>query len=399
MASQVSSTLQETNVEALLRSANDYLGQGALDQAERAFQQVNMDSEGQYRAEASNGLGAVAMARGRTGHAMSLFRQAIEIETNYTWARQNLIHALIIEGQRQTDEGLLKRAADTLRAARSLALDHDHDAADNANIQVLGRAFSNLGLEYRFRRDKIRRAIDFYREGRSLAPNDTVVRFRLDEALLATGLPGILNDFSNRLTCDDLGTHLVVACFPKSGSTFLKNVLLVVTGFAEQNLAYSHGKNDTGIYLPDMINSAKKDTVTQIHLRASDSNINILQGFSVKPVILVRNIFDVLLSYKEHHDNFAKEMSFYGQYEALAENQRLDLIVDDRAAWYIGFFAGWQRAVGTDRIEGLWLTYEDLMQDKIGHVEKILHFTVSTDRARRSGTLSTRSVETNRRAV
>ena len=40
----------------------------------------------------------------------------------------------------------------------------------------------------------------------------------------------------------------------------------------------------------------------------------------------------------------------------------------------LGFFAGWQRAVRSGRIDGFWLTYEELMQDKVGKIDEILQF-------------------------
>ena len=83
-------------------------------------------------------------------------------------------------------------------------------------------------------------------------------------------------------------------------------------------------------------------------MRPSDSNVRLMQGFAIRPIILVRNIYDVLLSYKEFHDRYAGEISFYERYDALAETQRFDVMVDDRAPWYLGFFAGWQRAVRSE---------------------------------------------------
>ena len=77
---------------------------------------------------------------------------------------------------------------------------------------------------------------------------------------------------------------------------------------------------------------------------------------------------------KEFHDRYAGEISFYERYDALDETQRFDVMVDDRAPWYLGFFAGWQRAVRSGRIDGFWLTYEELMQDKVGKIDEILRF-------------------------
>ncbi len=77
---------------------------------------------------------------------------------------------------------------------------------------------------------------------------------------------------------------------------------------------------------------------------------------------------------KDFHDRYAGEISFYERYDALDETQRSDVMVDDRAPWYLGFFAGWQRAVRSGRIDGFWLTYEELMQDKVGKIDGILQF-------------------------
>jgi hypothetical protein len=130
-------------------------------------------------------------------------------------------------------------------------------------------------------------------------PDDANLRIALDVALHASGLPATLADYTTDVAPEALGRRLVIACFPKSASTFLKSVLMGVTGFPERNLAFAHGQNETG---------------------------------------------------------------------------RFDVMVDDRAAWYLGFFAGWQRAIRSGRIDGHWLTYETLMADQAGALGEILRF-------------------------
>ncbi len=364
MASQDTATL--------LKTAYRDLEQGALDRAESTYRRLLEDSG--HRADALNGLGLVAMLRGQMDKAIKFLRQILETTPDHAAARLNLVKALMIEGQRMTSEGRLENAATMLETARKEVVREDAGAIDATCRIPLGRMFGALGVEYQSQRRDFPHAIEMLRLARSLAPEDADLRIELDMILHGTVSPATLRDYTDQIAESEFGTHLLVACFPKSGSTFLKKVLVQVTGFPEQHLTFAHGQNDTGIYLPDLVNAARNDTVTQLHLRATNSNINLMQGFSVRPIILVRNLFDVLLSYKEHHDKFAKEQSFYDQYESLDEDQRLDLIVDDRAAWYIGFFAGWQRAVRDGRIEGMWLTYEELMRDKVGKTEEILRF-------------------------
>ncbi len=369
MTSHPATAPDQPDAEAILRTAYRDLGAGELDRAEGGFRHLLESAEA--RAQALNGLGIIAAMRGQTSRAVGLYRQAMDAAPDYALARQNLFQVLVVEARRHVQEGRLRQGETTLDAADEVLTRNEEDGEDRA---TLGGAFAFLGRSYRRHSGDPRRSAEIFRKARVLAPDDANLRIALDTALHLSGLPGDLGDYTDLLTEAELGRHLVIACFPKSASTFLKSVLMEATGFPEQNLAFAHGQNETGLYPPDLVTSATLDTVTQIHLRASDSNVRLLQGFQIRPIILVRDIHDVLLSYKEFHDRYASEISFYDQWDTLDETRRFDVMVDDRAAWYLGFFAGWQRAVRSERIDGYWLTYEELMADKAGKIEDILRF-------------------------
>lgn len=380
MSPEISPTVDGHDADAALQSAYRDLGAGELDGAESSFRHV-LENTGES-AKALNGLGIVASMRGHTGTAVRLYRQAIEIAPDYTLARDNLFQVLVVEGRRQVQSGKTGQAEATLDAAHAL-LAGDGGGEEQADARKsLGYAFTQLGREYRRASGDARRAAGILRKARALVPDDANLRIALDIALHSSGLRATLGDYTDRVVETAIGRHLLIACFPKSGSTFLKSVLMEVTGFPEQNLTFAHGQNETGLYLPDLVASATNDTVTQLHMRPSDSNVRLMQGFAIRPIVLVRNIYDVLLSYKEFHDRYAQEISFYERYDALDETQCFDVMVDDRAPWYLGFFAGWQRAVRSGRIDGFWLTYEELMQDKVGKIDEILRF-YHIDRPRR----------------
>ena len=374
-----SPTVEGHDADAALQSAYRDLGAGDLNGAESSFRHV-LENTGE-RAKALNGLGIVASMRGHTGSAVSLYRQAIETAPDYTLARDNLFQVLVVEGRRQVQSGKTGQAEATLDAAHELLTGDGGEEQAEARTS-LGYAFTELGREYRRTSGDARRAAGILRKARTLVPDDANLRIALDIALHSSGLRATLGDYTDRVAETAIGRHLLIACFPKSGSTFLKSVLMEVTGFPEQNLTFAHGQNETGLYLPDLVASTTNDTVTQLHMRPSDSNVRLMQGFAIRPIILVRNIYDVLLSYKEFHDRYAREISFYERYDALDETRRFDVMVDDRAPWYLGFFAGWQRAVRSGRIDGFWLTYEELMHDKVGKLDEILRFH-HIDRTRR----------------
>jgi hypothetical protein len=99
-----------------------------------------------------------------------------------------------------------------------------------------------------------------------------------------------------------------------------------------------------------------------------------LRAFSIQPVILVRNIFDCIVSLKDHIDKglvdpdtrigpVAYVPDAYYEWTADA---RLDFIVDLFSPWYFNFFVGWQ-----DFDDGVWVRYEDLLADPRATVRHI----------------------------
>ena len=97
--------------------------------------------------------------------------------------------------------------------------------------------------------------------------------------------------------------HLFVACMPKSGSTFLANALSELTGYRYVNLAYAYERSEQNLYLPKLIDSFSFGSVTHLHVRATESTIDLMKMFSIRPVILVRNIFDIVVSIRDHMFN------------------------------------------------------------------------------------------------
>src|SRR5437868_1490212 len=53
----------------------------------------------------------------------------------------------------------------------------------------------------------------------------------LTNSLLAAKQHAELADLTSEITPEQLGRHIFIACAPKSGSTFLKNLLVTLTGY------------------------------------------------------------------------------------------------------------------------------------------------------------------------
>ena len=198
----------------------------------------------------------------------------------------------------------------------------------------------------------------------------------LTNALARLKTPARLIDYTNKYAVTDLGRHIFVTCAPKSGSTFLKNVLVGVTGFKDMFSVYASLQNEQELDLPHFIKFGNVNTVTQQHARASEANIQIMQAFGVRPTVLVRNIFDTAASLLDFYTKGFTFSTYFDKEEFLAfdEDQKMDLLIEYVLPWYFQFVASWQRAEREKRLEMNWVTYEEMIADKPKSVERILAF-------------------------
>ena len=215
----------------------------------------------------------------------------------------------------------------------------------------------------------------FIRKAISIEPS---VSYYIDltNALAWLKTPALLRDFTTQYSPADLGNHIFIACAPKSGSTFLKNVLRDITGFKDMFSVYAALQNEQELDLPHFVQYGNIDTVTQQHARASEANIQILQAFEVRPTILVRDIFDTTVSLLDFYTNGYTFSTFFDKDDFLSfdEEQKIELLIEYTLPWYFQFVASWQRADKEKRLEVNWISYETMIENKPKMIERILSF-------------------------
>jgi hypothetical protein len=186
------------------------------------------------------------------------------------------------------------------------------------------------------------------------------------------------NLFKYRLDKNKLSHSIFIAGFPKSGSTYLSRILLDLSGYKDVHLAYNCGRNDQDIYRPYLIKHHSISTFTAHHTRGTDSNIQLLNQFHLKPILNVRNIFDVLISYRDHckSDNTLFAMAYLtDKYFELAEENQLNLLIDLVTPWYINFFVSWyHQAIIEKNIKAHWNTYNELINEPFETVKIASNF-------------------------
>jgi hypothetical protein len=134
--------------------------------------------------------------------------------------------------------------------------------------------------------------------------------------------------------------------------------------------------NEQDIYLPRVIDAIGKNIVMHQHTKATERNIAILSGLSVRPVIHLRNIYDCIVSLRDFFDSLECPRMFFAHiesnYKSLDEKQKLNMLVDFAAPWYINFYVSWCEAERRGDVEMLWTTYEELIENTNQLVERIL---------------------------
>ena len=174
------------------------------------------------------------------------------------------------------------------------------------------------------------------------------------------------------LPCDK--RHILLACFPKSGSPWLSEILRHLPGFVRADLVPFLERREQELAFERLLAAHHADYVAQHHCRYSLATERCLRIFSIKPVVLVRDIFDCMISLKDHIDRGQTDPAgrvgphacVPDAYDTWPNETRLDFVVDMFSPWYFNFILGWQ-----DCHDALWVRYEDVLADPFSTIERI----------------------------
>jgi hypothetical protein len=172
-------------------------------------------------------------------------------------------------------------------------------------------------------------------------------------------------------------TRILLAAFPKSGSTWLTSIIAEVPEFKVVPLITMGDRREMEIDREKLVVFNRFNYVSRLHLKYSLPTQELINNFGLRPVVLVRNIFDVIISFKDHiikgldrGDNSTHFSMIWvdEDFKKLDPAKRLEFIVDLAIPWYICFFLSWNEC--RDKI---LITYEDLINDTGGTVKHLLN--------------------------
>lgn len=166
--------------------------------------------------------------------------------------------------------------------------------------------------------------------------------------------------------------HVLVACMPKSGSTFLSNTVSRLPGFRKATLVRHYGRVEQDLDPFITLRKNRYDYVAQHHVKYNENTQFVIETFNIKPVVLVRNLFDCVVSFRDHlrRESTIGPSAWIGESHKSLSDEELDaMIAHVVIPWYINFYVSWQQAP-----EKLMVTYNDMVGDTAGTLGKVVSY-------------------------
>ena len=145
---------------------------------------------------------------------------------------------------------------------------------------------------------------------------------------------------------------LLLTFAPKAAGTYFREAALETLNGQLVRLVHAQGGRDGALYLPNILlcclDAEAPDSVTHVHMQALTANRNFIAALGLRPVIMIRNLADMLASFLDmlENDPAAREEGLNCQVPAnfteFERARKLDFMIDVVAPWYASYFATWK---------------------------------------------------------
>lgn len=166
---------------------------------------------------------------------------------------------------------------------------------------------------------------------------------------------------------------LLLSFAPKSAGTYFRQAAMHAIGGQLIRMCHAQGGRDGTLYLPNILGCYLDDTapptVTHIHMQALTANRNFIESIGLKPVIMIRDIADMLASFLDmlEVDPVAREEGLNcqipGNFCELDHGAKLDFMIDVIAPWYASYFATWKDFADVSPATVCVLKYREFCDD------------------------------------
>jgi hypothetical protein len=180
------------------------------------------------------------------------------------------------------------------------------------------------------------------------------------DAIFASPRPDGGYDGQLRIHLKRLGKQrrlILLAFAPKAAGTFFRSAMIDLVGGQLIRAAHAQGGRDAVPYLPTFLayyegGVTNHVMVSHVHMQALPANVNFIEAFGIRPIIMMRSIPDMLASYLDmlESDPEARKDGLNCRIPAnfveMSREAKADFAIDILGPWYASYFATWMRYSG-----------------------------------------------------
>ena len=295
--------------------------------------------------------GCRALQTGRYSLAAAYFRGASRLAPAWAEPQYNLACALQADGN-------VEGAIQALRSGH-VAHPEDSDMASNLASLLVEAGLYEEGAALFAELAQRHPDEQKYLENRAFASS----RARTSEAAAEAGMGFV---------------RILLACMPKSGSTYLSDLLAALPLMHRAHLVPNYGRREQVLAVEQLAQYRRINYVSQLHLKPSSVTHELVRAFGLRPVVLTRNLWDVMASLRDHMYgglfdwSMAQVDSAFLQWD---EARQYDFLARAMMPWFIDFHVSWFRVP-----DKLALRYETLIAEPaatLAHVAEWAHLPAS----------------------
>jgi hypothetical protein len=176
------------------------------------------------------------------------------------------------------------------------------------------------------------------------------------QAVFGLPLPNGAFDGSTAQYLRELGSLrpiLMLPFAPKAAGTYFRQAAMEVLGGQLVRGCHAQGGRDATPYLPTFLaaflDAEAPPTVFHFHMQAFAANRHFIEAFQIRPIIMLRNLPDMLASFWDmlENDPVARDNGLNclipGNFLTLSRHEKAEFILDVVAPWYASYFATWKQ--------------------------------------------------------
>ncbi|KAL6068620.1 Sulfotransferase [Balamuthia mandrillaris] len=194
-------------------------------------------------------------------------------------------------------------------------------------------------------------------------------------------LPEKIDELRERFVVEE--SDVVVATFPKCGTTWMQQIVLLLLFGGDRSKVWNPMKQslwlETAVSLPDLKHRKTIEELQAMPLRRcwkthAPEHLKPWKEMKGKIVVVARNPNDAAVS-MYHHSRDVATFEYSGPWDHFVTELFLKGLVEHGSFW--DWHAGWWAAYKNQPSENqqiLWVTYEDLQKDLAGEVARIAKF-------------------------